>query len=87
MCVCVCAHAFVCVCVCACMHVCECVIVTVTGVYKDIGPWLYDVLIDLRGIGVFYTTEVLLQRGSLCSVEGMCNGSCVMVRRKSNSIS
>ena len=59
-----------------CVCVSVCVIVTVTGVYKDIGPWLYDVLIDLRGIGVFYTTEVLLQRGSLCSMEGMNGQLC-----------
>ncbi|XP_041366429.1 xanthine dehydrogenase-like [Gigantopelta aegis] len=24
------------------------------GVYKDIGPWMYDILIDLRGIKEFY---------------------------------
>ncbi|KAK7486654.1 hypothetical protein BaRGS_00022055, partial [Batillaria attramentaria] len=28
------------------------------GVYKDIGPWLYDVLIDLRGINLFYNFKI-----------------------------
>ncbi|XP_025087515.1 xanthine dehydrogenase-like [Pomacea canaliculata] len=28
------------------------------GVYKDIGPWLYDVLIDLRGISTFYSVQM-----------------------------
>ncbi|XP_046360643.2 xanthine dehydrogenase-like [Haliotis rufescens] len=28
------------------------------GVYKEIGPWMYDVLIDLRGIQEFYSISV-----------------------------
>lgn len=28
------------------------------GVYKDIGPWLYDILIDLRGINMFYNFKI-----------------------------
>ncbi|KAL8614120.1 hypothetical protein ACOMHN_026337 [Nucella lapillus] len=28
------------------------------GVYKEIGPWMYDILIDLRGIEGFYQVQV-----------------------------
>ena len=29
-----------------------------SGVYKDIGPWMYDILIDIRGIQELYAISV-----------------------------
>ena len=31
---------------------------TVAGVYKELGTWMYDVLIDIRGIQSFYNLDV-----------------------------
>ena len=33
-------------------------VTSVAGVYKELGPWMYDVLIDIRGIREMYGIDV-----------------------------
>lgn len=38
----------------------QCTLFYVTGVYGEVGPWNFSILIDIRGVQELYTVDVII---------------------------